>query len=191
MACSCFDCRWLTWTTPSTISRWRIAKSSSPTGLGPSLSTSEDSIYTQSWREYSAWKTRKTGALVMQADFVVSCDAAACIASIKLSSNYYYNRRSLKIPSLIPFGCLEVTSNPLDQSWQMIPQWIEGSSSLIITGFHLDPIHLSGSNEGKQKGLFGPSLLRLWKFSITFGAIWHKIDQLTKVVIFCTAKLQS
>ena len=25
---------------------------------------------------------------------------------------------------------------------------------LIITGFHLDPIHLSGSNEGKQKGLF-------------------------------------
>ena len=134
MACSCFDCRWLTWTTPSTISRWRIAKSSSPTGLGPSLSTSEDSIYTQSWREYSAWKTRKTGALVMQTDFVVLYDAAACIASIKLSSNYYYNRRSLKIPSLIPFGCLEVTSNPLDQSWQMIPQWIEGVLGLEHNG---------------------------------------------------------
>ena len=35
----------------------------------------------------------------------------------------------------------------------MIPWWIEGVLGLIITGFHLDPIHLSGSSEGKQKGL--------------------------------------
>ena len=139
MACSCFDCRWLTWTTPSTISRWRIAKSSSPTGLGPSLSTSEDSIYTQSWREYSAWKTRKTGAVVMQTQFVFSCDAAY-IASIKLSSSIFSNS----------FMISDQASDPRDHSdfWIMVLGSLTKNDSVF---FYFRSLWISRIEEVKRK----------------------------------------
>ena len=39
---------------------------------------------------------------------------------------------------------------------------------MIIMGFHLDPIHLSGSNEGKQKGLFFIQLTMTELYTMVF-----------------------
>ena len=57
--------------------------------------------------------------------------------------------------SLTPFGCLEVTSNPLDQSWQMIPLVARGGPwASTYQGSTL--IQCSGNVECKQKGFLQP-----------------------------------